>query len=965
MLNDYLGAHLNLTQLNGSASTYRLVFSDLSCGAVDLTGLTFALRVTSCADGTVYDGDAQPSAAESDVLTIFFPQSMIEGNYRWELAATSDAGETARVAYGQMLVLPSAVDFGAGSMGDDEDADEVRTLRVSLPDSASRRLRLQWRASSAASAAAQDAEAAAAAARAAADRAESAMASAGAAAEDALHKSEEALERANEVAATIGGALSDALRCDTETGTLWIGGVDTGCSYRGENGHSPWLSDSLTWVAWDDDLNGWRNTGISAVGEDGHSPYISSAGTWMVWVDDLEAAQASAVAVASGGVTASAVSAWGISPCVVASESDTMEQASLLTGTGNVATDHSSPLEGGDGGSSESCGVVTNFSKRTNNRKGGFIDTGIFAIGRDGKDGDAIVYHYASSYSDIPKTGETCNGGHYYLVPNPAKEWAWARMTFSSLPAVADGSDGAWMRINGETIRVDSSGELMASAEAIQAASKFVAAGIDNDGNLVLTSIKAGKVGNGIFVEWMNRESLTVSTPAGNANMNVYTIEFPAGFLGAGALKRVSMLVRTGSNSAINGEAYKLNVFERDENGEWQHVGASLNEEVQRAGEVITWEFSNNIANENKATLNGRAVRFELTDHPSGEGDGSKFYMCLKMSASTDGTVVYYDLDAQNPHAYTPQMEVEFYPNVEYGYLTGGVDEKPYTYYCYKWAGRGWYNCGETQGFATDELYGLVRLSTPLTSTDSYAVIGINGDGQIVVPKATLTDFGAVKIGSILSQLNSIPYQQAVGMLASGNLANNLLNKGAFKHMLLRNWKSRGMAWLTDAVAAYPSEFSNDNIFCTGIETSAQMTQEGGTLAINSATGSLLAGVYLATGMTDTRNNAVPSAATVKAHLAESYYSKTETNAKLAEKADKTGLYTQAEVDALLAEKEAALKTELKNWVLAQGFVTTKSLNDKLSGYVKTSETVNEIQALTTEEFNSLTSRENKTLYLN
>ena len=40
------------------------------------------------------------------------------------------------------------------------------------------------------------------------------------------------------------------------------------------------------------------------------------------------------------------------------------------------------------------------------------------AIGKDGRDGTTIRRILAASYDDIPKSGENCNGGVYYYIPN-------------------------------------------------------------------------------------------------------------------------------------------------------------------------------------------------------------------------------------------------------------------------------------------------------------------------------------------------------------------------------------------------------------------------------------------------------------------------------------------------------------------------------------------------------------------
>lgn len=53
----------------------------------------------------------------------------------------------------------------------------------------------------------------------------------------------------------------------------------------GSDGHSPYISESGTWMVWDDDQGKYVDSGDSAKGDNGHSPKIEN-GTWWVWDAD-------------------------------------------------------------------------------------------------------------------------------------------------------------------------------------------------------------------------------------------------------------------------------------------------------------------------------------------------------------------------------------------------------------------------------------------------------------------------------------------------------------------------------------------------------------------------------------------------------------------------------------------------------------------------------------------------------
>lgn len=238
--------------------------------------------------------------------------------------------------------------------------------------------------------------------------------------------------------------------------------------------------------------------------------------------------------------------------------------------------------------------------------------------------------------------------------------------------------------------------------------------------------------------------------------------------------------------------------------------------------------------------------------------------------------------------------------------------------------------------------YGAMKPST--SSMPGTWCIGINSDGTAGVNWAGLNSAGVVKLGSQFGQSNPIPYQQGVGATEDHKLANNLVYGGALQHMSPSAWGSRHMDWLDSQMSETPQWFGD--AYYLGLATSGQFAQsQGRGLELLASSTTLLGGVYLAESLDDERTEAVVIATQVKA---------------LAQR-----LYTKEEVDALLAVQQETIVSTLKAWVIAQGYDTAVSVNSKLAGYVKTTDSVTEIQALTTEEFNNLDNRDDTTLYLN
>lgn len=220
--------------------------------------------------------------------------------------------------------------------------------------------------------------------------------------------------------------------------------------------------------------------------------------------------------------------------------------------------------------------------------------------------------------------------------------------------------------------------------------------------------------------------------------------------------------------------------------------------------------------------------------------------------------------------------------------------------------------------------------------------IGINSDGTAGVNWAGLNSAGVVKLGSKFGQSNPIPYQQGVGATEDHKLANNLVFGGALQHMSPSAWGSRHMDWLDSQMSKTPEWFGD--AYYLGLATSGQFMQsQTGGLELQSAAADLLAGVFLASSMTDGRGNAVPGAAMVLEHLDECYYKK-------------EFLFTKEEVNSVLRQYVTK--------VYADSTFAGKTELDDLSEAVihKTDEWEGDV-VVTEEEYNGMTEHNPKIKY--
>ncbi len=252
---------------------------------------------------------------------------------------------------------------------------------------------------------------------------------------------------------------------------------------------------------------------------------------------------------------------------------------------------------------------------------------------------------------------------------------------------------------------------------------------------------------------------------------------------------------------------------------------------------------------------------------------------------------------------------------------------------------------------ATMQDYGSVRLSMSATAQDGC--IGLMANGMIGTRRATLYHAGTVKLGSSIQQVNPQPYIIGVGATSDGQIANNILRKGAIQHQRMGGWTAHGMDWLDESAASNPAYYTAEDYYL-GLAHTAQFSQsEGEGLELLSASSSMIAGVYIATSIDDTRPEAVMSASGLSAHLSENYYTKGE-------------IYTKGETQAA--------DNVVKNWVSsnyvskssleALGYATKQELAQGLATKMNTTPTVTRIEALTKAEFDALPARDATTLYI-
>lgn len=246
---------------------------------------------------------------------------------------------------------------------------------------------------------------------------------------------------------------------------------------------------------------------------------------------------------------------------------------------------------------------------------------------------------------------------------------------------------------------------------------------------------------------------------------------------------------------------------------------------------------------------------------------------------------------------------------------------------------------------ATTGVSGSIKLGTS-TELTGGGMVGVNSAGNAMVPYATLDAAGCVKLGSQYRQSNPIPYIVGIGATQNHELANNYAFGGAIQHRKPDGWRG-SMAWLDAAMTANPGYYND--MFYSGLLTSGQFTQSQNTgLELLPATESTLAGVYLATSMTQTGAYALTGDVVVN-YLSEHYYGKSQ-------------VYTKQETLTQIEYKMQSYAT--LSWV-QDNYMTRTEIQQELRNKVNGQSGVLEsIKALTASQRQNLTSVDSKTLYL-
>ena len=157
--------------------------------------------------------------------------------------------------------------------------------------------------------------------------------------------------------------------------------------------------------------------------------------------------------------------------------------------------------------------------------------------------------------------------------------------------------------------------------------------------------------------------------------------------------------------------------------------------------------------------------------------------------------------------------------------------------------------------------------------------IGRNENGNIYAAPATEGKWGAVKGGKRYTVTVPEPYVRKTGETPEREMANYALFGGALQTRKAAAWRGT-MSWLDEQMQLHSEYFAGEGDY-DGLLHSEQFTQSWGNgLELLPATTKLLAGVYLAESMSDTRSAAVVQPAILVNYLSEHYYGKSQVYTK-------------------------------------------------------------------------------------
>ena len=539
----------------------------------------------------------------------------------------------------------------------------------------------------------------------------------------------------------------------------------------------------------------------------------------------------------------------------------------------------------------------------------GEMKTTVRAEGRDGLDGTAVRFILVDSYEEIPQSGETCNGGFRYLVRKegwavigePAAtgngEWeAW------EVPAYLLPSEFTHLRVPGVLNANSTPAYLMVrttGGEVLGVSQNAVTWAV---GDVVTWEFaEAVRVPNGAVVQLFLRttnEGVTGAVPDEGvrlksllANVGVCRVRYANVWYG----ERTPYLLAWGAGASEFYEVYA-----------WvEHDGSAGWVRVDRTNDLAT----------------------------------ARVYGVMKYG--TDMTVVGGAPVGQNAEgqACVPLA----------GFAVAGTGKLGTAAVLTEGGMVGMNVSGNMMTpVASVNEFGSVRLSTstPLSPSNS-GNIGLGENKGLRAEKASLTAFGTVKLGSQFGASNPEPYLVGIGATSDGRLANNYAFGGALQHRQPDAWQG-SMSWLDAQISGHPEYFVD--MYYSGLLTTEQFSQSSGSgLELLPATTQRLAGVYLASSMTDSRAAAVLTSDVVVNYLNEHYY-------------EKSVVYTKQETLTQIEYKLQPYATV--SWV-SDNYMTRSQILAELekklgcpSGRAKN------IEFLTASERESLSSIDQKTAYL-
>ncbi len=247
---DTVGSRLNFPVVAGVEETFRVSFF-VGGDGLSVLGATFEAGVyVAHGDerGELVEALPVEHDARENAVLLTVPE-LAEGHYLWELRATDAVGKACRLLYGTLTALSSA---DVVQLADAAEESELRELVVQVAGGYGAPLMLRWQSCSVAASLAESAARAA-------ERAEAAV--------KRLEDVEAAVQEFRVFVANWHDSVRSVLVMNPVTGTIWVGGYDTGQPYRGEDGKAPRVNAYGNWETYDGQQ--WNDIGVRAFGKDG------------------------------------------------------------------------------------------------------------------------------------------------------------------------------------------------------------------------------------------------------------------------------------------------------------------------------------------------------------------------------------------------------------------------------------------------------------------------------------------------------------------------------------------------------------------------------------------------------------------------------------------------------------------------------------------------------------------------